>query len=232
MKITLHRWFGQGVFFAPWQDALMSVLLAVCVFVANEIYAVLNHGPAVLHLQTPLDEALPVVPIFVIPYVSLNLIVYVTLVFFLVFRNKVFQSACLAMILAWLVSYGFYLFLQSEMIRPALAGEDMFTRMIRDVYASDHPFNCFPSLHTSMSTILAIHWFRVDRRIAIGLEPNARAWLARRGYDPIYGARPLARVIQAEVRDPLTDEILFGRLEHGGTVRIGVLDDRLAFSFA
>jgi len=169
MKITLHRWFGQGVFFAPWQDALMSVLLAVCVFVANEIYAVLNHGPAVLHLQTPLDEALPVVPIFVIPYVSLNLIVYVTLVFFLVFRNKVFQSACLAMILAWLVSYGFYLFLQSEMIRPALAGEDMFTRMIRDVYASDHPFNCFPSLHTSMSTILAIHWFRVDRRIAIGL---------------------------------------------------------------
>jgi len=71
-----------------------------------------------------------------------------------------------------------------------------------------------------------------ERRIEIALEPGARAWLARRGYDPIYGARPLARVIQSEVRDPLTDEILFGRLEHGGRVRIGLEDDHLTFAFA
>ncbi len=61
------------------------------------------------------------------------------------------------------------------------------------------------------------------------LEPEARAWLATKGYDPIFGARPLARVIQAEVRDPLTDEILFGRLEHGGTVNIGLKDGALTF---
>ena len=71
-----------------------------------------------------------------------------------------------------------------------------------------------------------------ERHIEITLEPDARAWLARRGYDPIYGARPLARVIQAEVRDPLTDEILFGRLEHGGRVRIGLEGDHLTFAFA
>ena len=71
-----------------------------------------------------------------------------------------------------------------------------------------------------------------ERRVAIALEPAARAWLAVQGYDPVYGARPLARVIQAEVRDPLTDEILFGRLEHGGTVRIGLEDDHLTFAFA
>jgi len=50
-----------------------------------------------------------------------------------------------------------------------------------------------------------------ERRIAFALTPEARAWLARKGYDPVFGARPLARVVQAEVRDPLTDEILFGR---------------------
>jgi ATP-dependent Clp protease ATP-binding subunit ClpA len=61
-----------------------------------------------------------------------------------------------------------------------------------------------------------------ERRIAFTLTPEARAWLAKKGYDPVFGARPLARVIQAEVRDPLTDEILFGRLEQGGTVSIGV----------
>jgi ATP-dependent Clp protease ATP-binding subunit ClpA len=70
-----------------------------------------------------------------------------------------------------------------------------------------------------------------ERRIAITLDPAARVWLAEKGYDPVYGARPLARVIQTEVRDPLTDEILFGRLEQGGTVTITLAEGRLAFAF-
>ncbi len=70
-----------------------------------------------------------------------------------------------------------------------------------------------------------------ERRIAIVLEPEARVWLARKGYDPVFGARPMARVIQTEIRDPLTDEILFGQLEHGGTVRIALEDDGLRFAF-
>jgi len=72
-----------------------------------------------------------------------------------------------------------------------------------------------------------------ERRVAIALEPEARAWLAARGFDPVYGARPLGRVIQKEVRDRLTDELLFGKLENGGTVTIGVdpATDTLAFQF-
>ncbi len=71
-----------------------------------------------------------------------------------------------------------------------------------------------------------------ERRVAITLLPEARAYLARKGYDPTYGARPLSRLIQAEVRDPLTDAILFGALEHGGTVTLGVEGERLTFSYA
>ncbi len=70
-----------------------------------------------------------------------------------------------------------------------------------------------------------------ERRVAITLTPEARAFLAKKGYDPVFGARPLARVIQKEVRDVLTDEILFGRLEHGGTATIGLDGEALAFSF-
>ena len=70
-----------------------------------------------------------------------------------------------------------------------------------------------------------------ERRVAIMLTPEARAWLAVKGYDPKFGARPLTRVIQKEVRDPLTDQILFGQLEHGGTVTIGVVDDHLTFAY-
>jgi ATP-dependent Clp protease ATP-binding subunit ClpA len=70
-----------------------------------------------------------------------------------------------------------------------------------------------------------------ERRVAITLTPEARVWLAAKGYDPVFGARPLARIIQREVRDPLTDQILFGSLEHGGTVTIGAPDDQLTFHF-
>jgi membrane-associated phospholipid phosphatase len=171
---TIRRIFGKGVFFTGWKNALACILLAVAVFFANEIYFLLNHGPAVLHLRTPLDDAIPVVPAFVIPYVSLNPYVYVTLAALLLLRTRIFQSAGLAMLGTWLVSYLFYFFLQSEMIRPVLAGTDVFTRMINAVYAGDNPYNCFPSLHTSMSTLMAVHWLRVDRRIGIA----ASVWTA------------------------------------------------------
>ena len=77
--------------------------------------------------------------------------------------------------------------------------------------------------------VLQLETQLAERHVAITLEPAARAWLAKKGYDPRFGARPLARLIQTEVRDPLTDEILFGHLEHGGTVRIGLTDDALRF---
>ncbi|HXK09634.1 MAG TPA: ATP-dependent Clp protease ATP-binding subunit ClpA [Vicinamibacteria bacterium] len=70
-----------------------------------------------------------------------------------------------------------------------------------------------------------------ERKVAIDLKPEARAWLAKKGFDPVYGARPLNRLVQTEVRNPLTDEILFGRLEYGGTVHVGCDGERLTFEY-
>jgi ATP-dependent Clp protease ATP-binding subunit ClpA len=71
-----------------------------------------------------------------------------------------------------------------------------------------------------------------DRHVAITLTPHARTWLAVAGYDRVFGARPLARVVQKEVRDVLTDQILFGQLEHGGTVSIDATEAGLSFAYA
>ena len=78
--------------------------------------------------------------------------------------------------------------------------------------------------------ILQLESQLAERRVAISLETEARTWLAKKGCDPLYGARPLARLVQSEVRNRLTDEILFGRLEHGGTVQIGLQNGALSFS--
>jgi ATP-dependent Clp protease ATP-binding subunit ClpA len=70
-----------------------------------------------------------------------------------------------------------------------------------------------------------------ERRVTIELTDAAREWLGRRGYDPDFGARPMARVIQVELKDRIADEVLFGALQQGGRVRVDVADDRLAFAF-
>jgi ATP-dependent Clp protease ATP-binding subunit ClpA len=61
-----------------------------------------------------------------------------------------------------------------------------------------------------------------DRNITIELTPEANEWLAERGYDEKFGARPLSRVIQENIKKPLAEEILFGALKDGGTVRVVV----------
>jgi ATP-dependent Clp protease ATP-binding subunit ClpA len=72
-----------------------------------------------------------------------------------------------------------------------------------------------------------------DRDVTFDLTPEATRWLGQKGYDDTFGARPLARVIQDHIKKPLADEILFGKLKGGGTVRV-LLDrekDSLAFEF-
>ncbi len=64
-----------------------------------------------------------------------------------------------------------------------------------------------------------------DRHVTIELSDAAKRWLADKGFDPLYGARPLARTIQEHIKKPLADDILFGRLEKGGTVRIDLAKD-------
>ena len=73
-----------------------------------------------------------------------------------------------------------------------------------------------------------------DRQVEIELSDGARAWLAQRGYDPAMGARPLGRLIQEQIKKPLADELLFGKLRKGGLVRVDVDpadSEKLAFFF-
>jgi ATP-dependent Clp protease ATP-binding subunit ClpB len=64
-----------------------------------------------------------------------------------------------------------------------------------------------------------------QRRLALDVTPSARDWLALNGFDPVYGARPLRRLVQSSIGDQLAKEILAGEVRDGDTVRVDVLDD-------
>jgi ATP-dependent Clp protease ATP-binding subunit ClpA len=70
-----------------------------------------------------------------------------------------------------------------------------------------------------------------EKKVALVVDDDAKLWLAEHGYDPQMGARPMARVIQNHIKKPLANEILFGSLSQGGTVRLIVEDGELGFHF-
>jgi membrane-associated phospholipid phosphatase len=145
----------------------VTLVLGAAAIVVSLFYDALNHGPSILFLRTPLDDLIPVVGPFAVPYVSLRPFIYVSAVLFLLFRARIYRSAAVSMILVLLTSYAFYAALQTYVDRPTIVGDDLFSRMIRDIYTSDQPYNDFPSWHASLSTIFAIHWVRVDSRIGL-----------------------------------------------------------------
>jgi ATP-dependent Clp protease ATP-binding subunit ClpA len=77
--------------------------------------------------------------------------------------------------------------------------------------------------------ILQLELQLADQNVHIQFDSDARTWLGDRGYDKLYGARPMGRVIQEKVKQPLAEELLFGKLNHGGEVHVSVKDDGLNF---
>jgi ATP-dependent Clp protease ATP-binding subunit ClpA len=69
------------------------------------------------------------------------------------------------------------------------------------------------------------------KKVALTISPAVRTWLAKKGHDPTYGARPLSRVIQAQIKDKLSDAILFGKLQNGGLVSLDMNGDELTFNY-
>ncbi len=77
--------------------------------------------------------------------------------------------------------------------------------------------------------ILQLELQLADRNVHIELDDEARAWLTQRGYDKLYGARPMGRLVQEKIKQPLAEELLFGKLIHGGEVKVRIKDNAPSF---
>ena len=77
--------------------------------------------------------------------------------------------------------------------------------------------------------ILELELQLADQNVHITLDDDAQAWLTERGYDRLYGARPMGRLIQEKIKQPLAEELLFGKLKNGGEVKVHLKDNALSF---
>src|SRR5919112_683645 len=77
--------------------------------------------------------------------------------------------------------------------------------------------------------ILQLELQLADRNVHIDLDDEAREWLTNRGYDKLYGARPMGRLVQEKIKQPLAEELLFGKLVNGGEVKVRIKDNAPSF---
>ena len=112
------------------------------------------------------------------------------------------------------------------------AVKKMFTPEFRNRLDAIVPFSYLPPAVVARVVdkfILQLELQLADRNVHIDLDEEARAWLVERGYDKLYGARPMGRLVQEKIKQPLAEELLFGKLINGGEVKVRIKDNAPAF---
>ena len=113
------------------------------------------------------------------------------------------------------------------------AVQKMFTPEFRNRLDAIVPFGYLPTEVVARVVdkfILQLELQLADRGVHINLDDEAKTWLTEKGYDKLYGARPMGRLIQEKIKQPLAEELLFGKLVHGGEVTVRMKDGALSFA--
>ncbi|GBO52061.1 PAP2 family protein [Pseudanabaena sp. lw0831] len=139
----------------------------LCINTCFFLYPVLNQGNQVIHiLKLSIDSWIPFIPFFSIFYILYIPFLFVTLLYFMFFSRN-FSHAGFSFVFCFLISFLFYAFYQTTIIRPSITEIDFFSNVVLFIYANDKPYNCFPSLHVSLSILSFLLWQKSFPKVKI-----------------------------------------------------------------
>lgn len=123
--------------------------------ISNILYCLLNNANRGIHsLVTDIDQGVPLLKLFVLPYISWYFFIFGTLTYFCLKDKNIYYRTLLSINLGLLISYGIYFFFQTYVPRPELIGDDVLTMLISFIYSNDQPYNAFPSIHVLLSFLM------------------------------------------------------------------------------
>ncbi|MFZ7943295.1 phosphatase PAP2 family protein [Neobacillus sp. 19] len=116
-----------------------------------------NRSHKAVDISTALDQSIPFLPIFILPYILWYAYIFCYLVYFCFQDTKIYLKTLLMIVIAELICFVIYFLFQTTVPRPALTGDDFLTNLVQWIYMNDRPFNCFPSIHvlTTFAVMLA-----------------------------------------------------------------------------
>lgn len=151
---TLRNFIKAHESWVIWTLAALLVLL-------KAMYPLFNKAlPATFIFSTFVDDLIPFQPVWIVPYVLWYLYLPGVLILLLRRDRNACMTGLLAQIIGITICYIIYSIFQTEVIRPAIPGTDVFSRMVRLIYSIDNPYNAFPSIHVLGASILTLSVIR------------------------------------------------------------------------
>ncbi|WII35108.1 phosphatase PAP2 family protein [Paenibacillus thiaminolyticus] len=131
------------------------LLWMLAIPVLNIFYGIQNRpGAQTYSLSTTWDEHIPFVPEFIVPYIVWYPFIVLTMIFLFRRRPSVYYRTLLALCLGLVICYMIYFFFQTTVARPDIEGSGLFDTLVRIIYWTDMPYNCFPSIHVLTSCLM------------------------------------------------------------------------------
>lgn len=137
------------------KESFIPLSFMISIAVSNIFYKILNNGDGnVNSLVTNVDQTIPFLKVFIVPYITWYGYIAVGLVYLCMKKRKTYYTSLISLNIGLIICYIIYATFQTTVPRPVITGSDIFSNLVNMIYKHDNPYNCFPSMHVTTTYIL------------------------------------------------------------------------------
>ena len=137
------------------KESFIPLSFMISIAVSNIFYKILNNGDGnVNSLVTNVDQTIPFLKVFILPYITWYGYIAVGLVYLCMKKRKTYYTSLISLNIGLIVCYIIYATFQTTVPRPVITGSDILSKLVNMIYKHDNPYNCFPSMHVTTTYIL------------------------------------------------------------------------------